>query len=147
MFSRYRVSLALIAGVAAGWSVSWLVMYGVTHFSGEASPGKSIAPWIAMLYSTAFALSLMVPGFVAGLVAARRGILMGASAASIHVCLDVLSEAMVFAGRPGWSSSDAARMLLSVLMRHPASVIASGVAGGCAELLRSNTSLERTRER
>jgi hypothetical protein len=100
-----------------------------------------------MLYSTAFALSLMVPGFVAGLVAARRGILIGASAAAILAGLDVLSEAMVFAGRPGWSSSDVGRMLLSVLMRHPASIIASAVAGGCAELLRSNTSLERTRER
>ncbi len=147
MFARYRMSLALIAGVAAGWSASWLIMNGVTNFTGEASPGKSIAPWIAMLYSTAFALSLMVPGFVAGLVAARRGILIGASAAAILACIDVLSEAMVFVGRPGWSSSDVARMLLSVLMRHPASIIASGVAGGCAELLRSNTSLERTRDR
>ena len=104
MFARYRMSLALIAGVAAGWSASWLIMNGVTNFTGEASPGKSIAPWIAMLYSTAFALSLMVPGFVAGLVAARRGILIGASAAAILACIDVLSEAMVFVGRPGWSS-------------------------------------------
>jgi hypothetical protein len=147
MFARYRMSLALVAGVAAGWSVSWLIMNAMTSYSGDVSPGTVMAPWIAMLYSTAFALSLMVPGFVAGLVAARRGILIGASAAAILAGLEVLSEALALAGRPGWSVGDVSRMLLSVLMRHPASIVASGVAGGCAELLRSNTSLERTRDR
>jgi len=147
MLARYRTPIALATGVAAGWVANWLVLEAIPQLTEGAIQGRTSAPSVATLFSTAFVVSLMVPGFIAGLVAARRGILIGASAAAILAFFAVLPEVLVISKAPERSIGDAAGMLLSVFTRYPASIIASAVAGGCAELLRSNTSLERTRER
>ena len=109
--------------------------------------GNTSAPWVATLYSCAFVVSMMLPGFIAGLVSARRGILIGAVAASILALIAMIPEVLVIAKAPDWPIGEAIKMLLSAFIRYPANIIASAVAGGCAELLRSNKSLERTRER
>jgi MFS family permease len=147
MTTRYLTSIALATGVAAGWVVNWVVLEVMPKLTEGAIRGPMSAPWVATLFSFAFVVSLMVPGFVAGLVAGRRGILIGASAAIILAMLAVLPELLFVLRTPEWSLGEAAGTLVSILMRYPASIVASAVAGGCAEHLRSNKSLERTRER
>jgi hypothetical protein len=115
-----------------------LVTAGAVH-------GNTSAPWVATFYSCAFVVSMMLPGFVAGLVSGRRGILIGALAAAILAIIAMVPEVLVIVKAPEWSFGDAVKMLFSAFIRYPANIIASAVAGGCAEHLRSNKSLERTR--
>jgi hypothetical protein len=146
MVTRYRATLALAAGAAIGWTTNWAVLNAIPGLTEGAIRGQTSAPWVATLFSLAFIVSLMVPGFVAGLVAGQRGILLGASAAIILAVLAVLPEIMVVVRTPEWSIGEAANSLMSVFMRYPANIVASAVAGGCGELLRSNISLKRARE-
>ena len=74
-------------------------------------------------------------------------ILIGAVAASILALIAMIPEVLFIAKAPDSPIGEAIKMLLSAFIRYPANIIASAVAGGCAELLRSNKSLERTRER
>jgi MFS family permease len=147
MFSQYRTSISLIAGVAVGWLANWALMNAMPVITQGAVHGNTSAPWVATFYSCAFVVSMMLPGFVAGLVSGRRGILIGAVAASILALIAMIPEALVMAKASEWSIGEVIKMLLSAFTRYPANIIASAVAGGCAELLRSNTSLERTRGR
>ena len=147
MITRYRITIALAAGVAVGWTTNWIVLNAIPELTKGAITGETSAPWVATVFSFAFVVSLMVPCFVTGLVAGQRGILLGASAALILAVLAVLPEVMFVVRTPEWSLGDAANSLASVFMRYPASIVASAAAGGCGELLRSNTSLERTRDR
>jgi hypothetical protein len=87
----------------------------------------------------------MIPGFVAGLVAGRRGILIGAASAAILALVAMIPEVLFIIKTPGGTPSDGLKMLLSAFIRYPAQIVASAVAGGCAELLRSNKSPERIR--
>jgi hypothetical protein len=89
----------------------------------------------------------MVPGFVAGMIVARRGILAGALAAAILAAIVVSSEVIALTLNADRTLAEAFQMMPSVISQYPASIIASAVAGGCAQLLRSNNSLERTRDR
>jgi len=146
MFSQYRTSIALIAGVAVGWMANWSLMNGMSLLTEGAVHGNTSAPWVATLYSFGFVVSMMLPGFVAGLVSGRRGILIGALAAVILALIATVPEVLFVLKVPGWSIPEAIEMLLSAFMRYPANIVASAVAGGCAELLRSNKSIERTRE-
>ncbi len=146
MHTRYRNTIGLAAGVAIGWVANWGVLNVVPRLTEGAIHGNTSAPWVATLFSFAFVVSLLVPGLVAGWVAGRRGILLGASAALILAALAVLPEVILVVRTSEWSFGEAANSLMSVFMRHPASIVASAVAGGCGELLRSNTSFERTRD-
>jgi hypothetical protein len=141
MFSRYRTSIAVIAGVAAGWLANWALMNAIPALTAGSVHGNTSAPWVATFYSCAFVVSMMLPGFVAGLVAGRRGILICAVAATALAVVAMIPEVLVVVKAPGWSFGEASRMLLSAFIRYPANIVASAVAGGCAELLRSNTSL------
>ena len=145
MFSQYRTSIALIAGVAAGWIANWSLMNVMPRLTEGAIHGNTSEPWVATFYSVAFVVSMMLPGFVAGLVSGRRGILIGALAATILAIIAMIPEVLVLLKAPEWSLTEALKLLLSAFTRYPASIVASAVAGGCAELLRSNKSLERTR--
>jgi hypothetical protein len=147
MPDRYRTSIAVIAGVAAGWLTNWLVMSVLPQLTQSATPGETAMPWVSQLFTHALAVSWLMPGFVAGLVAARRGILLGALAATVLSILSVGSEVVYFLTPPSASLAGAATSLLSAFTRYGASIICSAAAGGCAELLRSNKSLERTRAR
>jgi len=147
MLARYLTSIALVAGVAAGWAVNWALLNVMPMLTEGAIHGNTSAPWVGAFYSCAFVVSIMVPGFIAGLVVGRHGILIGASAAAILALIAVLPEVLFMLRTPGWSLGDAARMLLTSFTRYPASIIASAVAGGCAQLLRSNNSPKRTREK
>ena len=147
MPTRYLTSIALAIGVAAGWAVNWAVLEGMPRLAEGSIHGQTSAPWVGTFFSFAFVVSLMVPGFVAGLVAGRRGILIGAAAAFILATLAVLPELLFVVRQSELSFSEVGNTLVSILMRYPASIVASGVAGGCAELLRSGKSLERSRER
>jgi len=147
MFSQYRTSIALIAGVAAGWIANWSLINVMPLVTQGAIHGNSSEPWVGTFYTVAFVVSMMLPGFVAGLVSGRRGILIGALAAAILAIIAMIPEVLVLLKEPEWSLTEALRLLFSAFTRYPASVVASAVAGGCAELLRSNKSLERTRGR
>jgi hypothetical protein len=147
MFSRYRTLLALVAGVAAGWAANSALMNVMALVSEGAVQGNTSGPWVASVYSCAFLVSMMLPGLVAGLVSGRRGILIGAVAAVVLAIIAVIPELFVVVKAPQWSLGEASRMALSTLINSPANIIASAVAGGCAEHLRSNNSLERTRDR
>jgi MFS family permease len=147
MFSHYRMSIAVIAGVAAGWFANWSLMTAMPLVTRGAVHGNTSAPWVAAFYSFAFVVSMMLPGFVAGLVAARRGILIGTLAAVALAIIAMIPEVLIVMKAPNWSFGEATQMLFSAFARYPANIVASAVAGGCAELLRSNKSLERTRGR
>jgi hypothetical protein len=147
MLARYLTSIALAAGVTAGWAVNWALLNVMPRLTAGAIHGNTSAPWVGTFYTCAFVVSMMVPGFIAGLVAGRRGILIGASAAAILAIIAVLPDVLFVLKSTEWSMGDAVRTFFSAFTRYPASIIASAVAGGCAELLRSNKSLERTRGR
>lgn len=147
MPARYRIAIALAAGVAIGWVTNWTVLNWLPKLTEGAIHGQTSAPWVATLFSFAFVVSLMVPGFVTGWVAGRRGILLGAAAALVLAALAVLPEILFVLRAPEWSFGEAASSLMSVFMRYPAHIVASAVAGGCGELLRSDNSLERARDR
>ena len=80
MFSRYRTSIALLAGVTAGWVANWALMNAMSLVAEGAIHGITSAPWVATFYFCAFVVSMMLPGFVAGLVAGRGGRMRGTSA-------------------------------------------------------------------
>jgi len=146
MHSRYHTSIALVAGVAAGWLANWALMNVMPVLTEGAIHGRTSAPWVATVYSVAFVVSIMLPGFVAGLVAGRHGILIGAASAVILALVAMIPEVLFIIKAPGGTLGDALKMLLSAFIRYPGQIVASAVAGGCAELLRSNKSLQRTRE-
>ena len=74
------VPIAIVAGVAAG--AAWL---GLMEMSVRLVPGAS--PWSSTLVSALASLGPIVPGFVAGLVAARRGFTVGAVASLLDSIL------------------------------------------------------------
>lgn len=65
--------VAVVAGVATG-AVLLLLMEATVRFIPEASP------WNATVSSVLTSLSPIIPGFVAGWVAARKGFTVGAAA-------------------------------------------------------------------
>jgi hypothetical protein len=147
MNARYQTPLALAFGVGAGWLANWLVTNAMARIFEGGAHNPNTAPWIVAFYSCAFVISLMVPGFVAGLIVTRRGILVGAFAAAILAVIAISSEVLTLTLNADRTLAEAFQMMPSVISQYPASIIGSAVAGGCAQALRSNNSLERTRVR
>src|SRR3569832_2214306 len=112
MFSQYRTSIAVITGVAAGWIANWALMNAMPLVTAGAVHGNTSAPWVATFYSCAFVVSMMLPGFIAGFVAGRRGMLIGALAAAVLVIIALIPEVLVVLWAPEWTLAEALKRLL-----------------------------------
>jgi hypothetical protein len=104
------------------------------------------AVWVGIVMNAIFTVGLLVPGFVAGLVSRSKGILVGFLSGLLGGI--VYSLAFGFIGPVHWVEAlTSGTMLLSLLGTGFTMGISCAAAGGAAESLRSNKSLERTRER
>jgi len=98
--------------------------------------------WRWELGSLFTGLFTVVPGLAVGFVAGRHGLLLGAVVGYLGHMLGTPWSAIL---DPQQSNVPAA--LLSALLAPLGHAIISAAGGGAGQLLRSNTSLERTRER
>ena len=141
-----RHLVALLAGVVA----VALVQTGVTGFARLIeqcciSDNRS-AVWVghamAMLYTT----GMIVPGFVAGLIAKTRGILVGCLAGLLGGIAYSVWRSSIPDGTGLLEVLSSGSVLMSLVGMGLTLCIPCAAGGATAELLRSNTSRERTRE-
>jgi hypothetical protein len=104
------------------------------------------AVWAGIAMNLLFTIGILLPGFIAGLVARSRGILVGFLAGLVGGIL--YSAAFGFVSPVDWGAAlTSGPMLLSLVGTGVTLSVSCAAAGGAAEALRSNTSLERTRGR
>jgi hypothetical protein len=103
------------------------------------------AVWVGFVMNAMYTTGLLIPGFIAGLVSRSRGILVGFLSGLLGGV--AYSLAFGFVGPVHWVEAlTSGTMLLSLLGTGVTMGISCAAAGGAAESLRSNKSLERTRE-
>ena len=104
------------------------------------------AVWVGIALNLLFTIGLLLPGFVAGLVAGSRGILVGFLSGLIGGIL--YSGAFGLASPVDWGAAlTSGTMLLSLLGTGITLSVSCAAAGGAAQALRSSTSVERMREK
>jgi hypothetical protein len=139
-----------LIAIAIGVLVVFAAQQGVVRFGRliEAcciSQNRS-AVWVGIAMNLLFTVGILLPGFVAGLVAKSRGILVG----FLSGLIGGTAYSAVFGLLPpvDWHAAlTSGTMLLSLLGTGLTLSVSCAAAGGAAEALRSNKSLERTRER
>jgi hypothetical protein len=141
-----RHIVALLAGIVA----VALVQSGVMGFANLIQrcciEENRSAVWVGHAMTTLYTIGMIIPGFVAGLIAKTRGILVGFLAG----LLGGIAYSVVRSSFPdGTALSEivsSGSVLMSLVGTGLTMCIPCAAGGGTAELLRSNTSLERTRE-
>jgi hypothetical protein len=104
------------------------------------------AVWVGVAMNLLFTVGILLPGFIAGLVAKSRGILVGFASGLIGGI--VYSTAFGLVSPVDWGAAlTSGTMLLSLVGTGITLSVSCAAAGGAAEALRSNKSFERTRER
>jgi hypothetical protein len=104
------------------------------------------AVWVGIAMNLLFTVGILLPGFIAGLVAKSRGILVGFASGLIGGI--VYSTAFGLVSPVDWGAAlTSGTMLLSLVGTGITLSVSCAAAGGAAEALRSNKSFERTRER
>jgi len=104
------------------------------------------AGWVGIAMNLLFTIGILLPGFIAGLIARSRGILVGFLSGLIGGV--IYSAAFGLVAPVDWGAAlTSGTLLLSLVGTGITLSVSSAAAGGAAEALRSNNSLERTRER
>ena len=104
------------------------------------------AVWVSIAMNLLYTIGLLLPGFIAGLVAKSRGILVG----FLSGLLGGIAYSAWFSLVPpvDWGAAlTSGATLLSLAGTGITLSVSCAAAGGAAEALRSNTSFERTRGR
>lgn len=102
------------------------------------------AIWVGIAMNLLFTIGILLPGFIAGLVARSRGILVGFWSGLIGGT--VYSATFGLASPVDWGAAlTSGTMLLALVGTGVTLSISCAAAGGAAEALRSNSSLERKR--
>jgi hypothetical protein len=136
------VALGVLAVIAAQQGV---LRFGRAIAACCISENRS-AVWVGIAMNLLFTIGILLPGFVAGWVARTRGILVGFLSGLVGGI--IYSAAFGLASPVDWAAAlTSGTMLLSLLGTGITLSISCAAAGGAAEALRSNTALERTRER
>ena len=139
-----------LVAIAIGVLVVAIAHYGVVHI-GRAIEACCIsqnrsAVWVGIAMNLLFTVGILLPGFVAGLVARSKGILVGFLSGLIGGTL--YSAVFGLASPVDWGAAlTSGTMLLSLVGTGITLSVSCAAAGGAAEALRSNTSFERTRGR
>jgi hypothetical protein len=95
------------------------------------------AVWVGIAMNLLFTIGILLPGFIAGLVAKSRGVLVGFLSGLVGGI--VYSTAFGLVSPVDWGAALTSGTMLTLS-------VSCAAAGGAAEALRSNKSLERTRE-
>jgi hypothetical protein len=136
-----------VLGTLVGVAAQYFLLYP-SPFDGHMSNSASFSFWTAPVRG----LEVIVPGLLVGLIAARHGILLGALA----VWLAEVARHIVWASTSGDFAVSAGQHAGGADYLYFAGTIAwlslsnafvGAASGGLGELLRSNKSLEQTRDR
>lgn len=140
----------MIKAVVAGVSVSLILQVSAARFMEVTyecciGPGAATPIWYAAVSSPLGALVSLLPGFVAGWWAARRrallaGFLAGLLGNAIYSAIFLTLWPAVAEG----GILSVAEMILRLLILGTSWGLGSAAAGGTAELLRSNKTMEPT---
>jgi hypothetical protein len=142
---RHRHLVATAIGVLAVVATQRGVV-GIGHVIESCciSQNRS-AVWVGIAMNLLFILGVLLPGFIAGLVAKSRGILVGFLSGLVGGIL--YSAAFGLVSPVDWGAAlTSGTMLLSFAGTGLTFGVSCAAAGGAAEALLSNKSLKRTRE-
>lgn len=139
----------MMKAVVAGVSVSLILQVLAAKFMQVTyeccvSPGAATPIWYAAVSSPLGALVSLLPGFVAGWWARRRGLLAGFLAGLLG---NAIYSAIFLTQWPAVAEGGilgVAEMILRLLILGTSWGLGSAAAGGTAELLRSNKTMEPT---
>ena len=105
------------------------------------------AVWVGHAMTTLYTTGMIIPGFVAGFIAKTRGILVGLVAGLLGGIAYSIARSSIPEGTGFLDIVSSGSVLMSFVGLGLTLCIPCAAGGGTAELLRSNTSLERTRGR
>jgi hypothetical protein len=140
----------LVAGVAVGVGISILLNlvwdWSFRTVMDCCSEAESTPYWYTNVSTVFGALSPLIPGFVAGWISMKRGLLVGFLVGFIATIAYSTALGRYWPEVEWSSAASVSKTFLWLSLHGFATGLISGAAGGAAELLRSNNALERTRD-
>jgi uncharacterized membrane protein YeaQ/YmgE (transglycosylase-associated protein family) len=138
--NMHRLGIAIAAGVIAFIVLEFLSLRSAEYiYECCTDSNGDVPPWYAMASSPFRALVSLVPGFIAGWLAPRRGILAGFLAGLIgyfiYSAIFFTYWSAVLEGGP----SGVIEVLLQTVVSALSWGLSAAAAGGTAQLLRSKT--------
>jgi uncharacterized membrane protein YeaQ/YmgE (transglycosylase-associated protein family) len=141
-----RHLVALLAGIIAVPLVQGAVTGGAHLIERCCIADNRSAVWVGVAMTSLYSIGMLVPGFVAGFIAKTRGILFGFLAGLLGGIAHSLARSVFPDATTLLEVLSSPSFLISIVGTGLTLCIPCAAGGATAELLRSNKSLERTRE-